>query len=144
MVRAGREKTAAQIALDHCYTILKTKNTSMNFRDLLIAGWKEAFPERELPASTLAALYTNLNLDARFSPQGKGNWGLSEWQPRPARSSVPATSLMGKSYQQDRYRLVSSMDTEEPDTDPMVAIIPDDEVDAPLLEEEWGQDEDQP
>ncbi|MDK2856036.1 MAG: DNA-directed polymerase subunit delta [Bacillota bacterium] len=143
MARAGKDKTETQLTLDRCYALLKKTREPMHFRELLTTAWKELWPERELPASALATLYTSLNLDARFVPVGKGKWGLAEWHPRPARSNVPATSLLGKSYQDDRDRLAAL--NEEADLEESVAdTLGTDEDRGPGLEEDsWLGDEHQ-
>lgn len=143
MARAGKDKTEIQLTLDRCYELLKKTREPMHFRELLSSGWKELWPERELPTGVLAALYTQLNLDARFVPVGKGKWGLAEWHPRPARSNVPATSLLGKSYQDDRDRLAPL--NEEGDLEESVAdVLSTDDDRSPGLEEDtWLGDEDQ-
>lgn len=141
MARAGKGTTEIQLTLDRCYALLKRERQPRNFRDLLSAAWKELWPDRELTGATLAALYTNLNLDARFVPQGKGVWGLAEWHPRQSRPSIPATSLLGKSYQNDRYRM--PVGTDEPELEEAVSetLVTDD--DGPALEEDdWNDPDD--
>lgn len=116
----------------------------MNFRELLAAGWKQVQPDTELSGNILANLYTNLNLDARFTPLGKGQWGLTEWQPRPARSTIPTTSLIGKTYENDRRperTKLFNVDIETEDAsvsaEELLFPIEDDE------EEEWDEQDDQ-
>jgi DNA-directed RNA polymerase subunit delta len=112
-VTPDQKKKIAQRTLDECYLILKSNRKPMNFRELLAAGWKKIQPETELTGSILANLYTNLNLDARFVPLGKGEWGLTEWQSRPARSSIPATSLLGRTYQDERHHKSTKLDSDD-------------------------------
>ncbi|BCV23992.1 MAG TPA: DNA-directed RNA polymerase subunit delta [Firmicutes bacterium] len=138
MERAGKDKSVIQLTLDRCYALLKQSRAPMNFRELLSAGWQGAQPGRDLSQSDLATLYTSLNLDPRFTPMGKGSWGLAEWRPRSSHSSVPATSLLGKSYQDDRCRLngrTEDQDLEEAASDTLGG---DEEKGASLDEdEEW-------
>lgn len=139
------KRKTTQLALDECHLLLKSTRKPMNFRELLAAGWKKVEPEADLNGTVLANLYTNLNLDARFVPLGKGQWGLAEWQPRPARSTIPATSLMGKTYQDDRRRElaqpvgVAAEEAEIPAPVEEVYFHIDDEGE----EEEWDEAEDQ-
>jgi DNA-directed RNA polymerase subunit delta len=133
----------AQLTLAECHLLLKSTRKPMHFRDLLNSGWNKVQPDTELSGTVLANLYTNLNLDARFVPLGKGQWGLAEWQPRSTRSSIPATSLLGKTYQGDRpskpARPVGT-GLEEGDED----SIPVEEPFFPLEEDEdepWDEEE---
>ncbi|HHY93256.1 MAG TPA: DNA-directed RNA polymerase subunit delta [Firmicutes bacterium] len=136
MARAGLDKAEIQLILDRCYALLKTTREPKNFRELLSAGWKELWPERELTGGTLATLYTSLNLDARFTPMGKGNWGLTEWHPRSSRSNVPATSLLGKSYQDEPYRLAGGADEQEVEETTADALTVDEDKGAALEEDD--------
>jgi DNA-directed RNA polymerase delta subunit len=108
-VAQDHKKKVAQRTLNECYLILKSSRKPRSFRELLAAGWEKVEPEVALTGTILANLYTSLNLDARFEPLGKGEWGLTEWRSRPARSSVPATSLMGRSYADERLRQPSRL-----------------------------------
>ena len=62
------------------YRILKMSGKEKNFRDLMqqvceIKGISADDPQ------LMAAVHTQINLDNRFSFQGKGIWGLKEWAP---------------------------------------------------------------
>lgn len=62
------------------YRILKLSGKETNFRDIMqqvceIKGISADNPQ------LMAAVHTQINLDNRFSFQGKGVWGLKEWTP---------------------------------------------------------------
>lgn len=102
-VTQNHKKKLAERTLNECYQVLKSGRKPANFRELLAAGWEKVEPAAALTGTVLANLYTALNLDARFEPVGKGQWGLTEWRSRPARPGVPTTSLMGRTYDDERH-----------------------------------------
>lgn len=144
-----KRKKLAQMILNECYLLLKSNRKSMKFRELLSAGWDKIKPNTELDGSTLANLYTYLNLDARFEPLGKGEWGLTEWQARPVRPSIPTTSLIGKTYQDDRRHDVGKLvgvgaEEDEDDEDTSDSIDePLEEPFFPLEEDDLEEDEEE-
>ena len=62
------------------YQILKIRGMEQNFREIM----RQICEIKGIPTDNpqlLAAVHTQLNLDNRFSFQGKGVWGLKEWAP---------------------------------------------------------------
>ncbi len=78
--------------VDLAYHILKRAGQPVYFRDLIEEVLRIKPVGAENWSRTAAAIYTQLNLDTRFSYQGKGKWSL--------RSAVP-----GKAPR--RIRLIS-------------------------------------
>jgi DNA-directed RNA polymerase subunit delta len=71
--------------VDVAYHILKQAGQPVYFRELIEEVLRIKPVGSENWSRTAAAIYTQLNLDTRFSYQGKGKWGL--------RSVVPGKKL---------------------------------------------------
>ncbi|MDR3270480.1 MAG: DNA-directed RNA polymerase subunit delta [Peptococcaceae bacterium] len=130
------------IDIDVAVEILQANGRQMHYRELteqtLQRLGRAAEPEQ------VVALLTQINLDARFSYAGQGEWGLKSWMPvRPARK-LPTITLMNKSVAYDddapkvSKRKKSPKDLEDDDGEA-------DLTDEPLEDEEFvdldGEDE---
>jgi DNA-directed RNA polymerase delta subunit len=60
--------------LDAAYGLLRELGRPVNARELLARALSASGE-----ADDLARAYTALNLDVRFVPVGRGEWGLREW-----------------------------------------------------------------
>lgn len=136
------KKELAQQVLGQCYLLLKSTRQAMHFRDLLKSGWNKIQPEIELSGTALANLYTNLNLDTRFIPLGKGQWGLAEWHPKVARFTMPATSLFGKSYYDDHAPGPAQYSTDDPEDEDLGLPLAEEDMFHLVEDEDEDEDED--
>lgn len=64
--------------------ILQENGQAMHYKDLIEQALKRL--DRPAEAEQLAAVLTQINLDARFSYAGRGEWGLKSWAPPPPSS----------------------------------------------------------
>lgn len=70
---------------DIAYLLLKEKKEPIKYQDLAMAVLEKAgIPDGENRAKLLAKIHTEVNMDSRFQPQGKGLCGLKEWSHKPA------------------------------------------------------------
>lgn len=70
---------------DIAYVLLKERKEPIRYRELAEAVLERVgIPDGEDRAKLLARIHTEVNLDSRFQPQGKGLCGLKEWSHKPA------------------------------------------------------------
>lgn len=80
----NRDKNWAQMPVtDVANYILEQRGQPMHFRDLIEEIIKIKPVNMENWPKTAAAIYTQLNLDTRFSYQGEGKWSLRVFEKRP-------------------------------------------------------------
>lgn len=82
------------------YRILAERGTKMEWSELLdaILAIKKPTDAQTDLVKLRAGMYTEINLDNRFTYFGDGFWGLREWAPKgvPTRSVPLAASLRGR------------------------------------------------
>ena len=70
---------------DIAYLLLRERKEPIKYQELAAAVLEKAgIPDGENRAKILAKIHTEVNLDSRFQPQGKGLCGLKEWSHKPA------------------------------------------------------------
>lgn len=76
-MRSERDSILARMKeVDVAYHILKQRGQPVYFRDLIEEILRIKPVDSANWAKAAAAIYTQLNLDTRFSYQGKGKWSL--------------------------------------------------------------------
>lgn len=65
--------------IELAYLILTEKKEELNFIDLFNLVAKEKELSEIQKENNLARFYTDLNVDGRFTMQGKNVWGLKRW-----------------------------------------------------------------
>lgn len=70
---------------DIAYLLLKERKEPIKYQELAMAVLEKAgVPDGQDRARLLAKIHTEVNMDSRFQPQGKGLCGLKEWSYKPA------------------------------------------------------------
>jgi DNA-directed RNA polymerase subunit delta len=91
-------------ATDAAYQVLKQHGQPLDVQDLLDETLALLGLDRE--PKRVAQIYTEINLDTRFTYRGSAQWGLKEWNPKGSAS---------KSSGRDRERGDFSGDEEDGD-----------------------------
>lgn len=112
--------------------ILTTKGQPMYYYDLIreVLGSQE----RPLDPTQISGVLTQINLDARFSYLGNGEWGLKAWTPIKLSRKLPTISLISKELVDDEANDLDvdkdllSDDSEE-ELDEEVSELEEDSVD---------------
>ncbi|GFN34015.1 DNA-directed RNA polymerase subunit delta [Paenibacillus xylaniclasticus] len=102
-----REHIQEMPMVDLAFEVLKSVNTPMYYRDLMM----EIAKIRELDPDTIndviAQVYTEINIDGRFACVGNNNWGLKRWYPVERNEDPVASSK--------RPRIINDDDDEDED-----------------------------
>jgi DNA-directed RNA polymerase subunit delta len=128
--------------VDTALSILDKRGTPMHWRDLV-----DAIMAVRMPADTVtdlakarSGIYTEINLDNRFTYVGDGLWGLREWAPKQAARSVPlTTALRGRreKVQREEETLATDDDDDDSRSDDSDSTRHDDET----TDDEWEEPE---
>ncbi|MBD3921808.1 DNA-directed RNA polymerase subunit delta [Paenibacillus sp. PR3] len=102
-----REQIQEMPMVDLAFEVLKSTNTPMYYRDLMmeIAKIRELDPEQI--NDVIAQVYTEINVDGRFACVGSNNWGLKRWYPI-ERNEDPITNAK-------RPRIINDDDDDDED-----------------------------
>jgi len=102
-----REHIQEMPMVDLAFEVLKSVNTPMYYRDLMmeIAKIRELDPDSI--NDVIAQVYTEINIDGRFACVGSNNWGLKRWYPV-ERNEDPVTNSK-------RPRIINDDDDEDED-----------------------------
>ena len=77
--------------VDVAWYILSKAGDKMYYKDLVMEVIdKKHKPVQSLPAA-ISEVYTLINMDSRFHYEGKGLWGLAEWNPPEVKRSHAST-----------------------------------------------------
>ncbi|MGI6119876.1 MAG: DNA-directed RNA polymerase subunit delta [Desulfosporosinus sp.] len=111
---------------DIAYEVLKAHGQPMHYKTLIeeVLRRLDISPE----AVRIAAALTQINLDARFSYLGRGEWGLRMWEPTKISKRLTPVTLMNKASTNEKEKL----DPEKFDED----ILDEDMLDEEALDEE--------
>ncbi len=96
------ELNVEQSEIELAYRILQNHGETLYYKDLIdrVLALK---PQKGDPVRVLAAIYTQINLDPRFTSFGQGQWGLKAWLPGKNVRRVP--TLLPRSADLDESRL---------------------------------------
>lgn len=86
---------------DLAYHILQQSACPQHYLDLINRILEIKDPNMVGQVRAIAAVYTQINLDTRFSHFGEGQWGLKAWMPGRAARRVPLLALLHKAQAQD-------------------------------------------
>lgn len=111
------ELTADMPVAEIAYRIFEERGTRMEWSELLDAILEIKKPNEAHTdlAKLRAGMYTEINLDNRFTYFGDGYWGLREWAPKgaPTRSVPLATSLRRREKSRREDEVFGADDDEE-------------------------------
>ncbi|WP_127533738.1 DNA-directed RNA polymerase subunit delta [Paenibacillus kobensis] len=102
-----REHIQEMPMVDLAFEVLKSVNTPMYYRDLMMEIAKIRELDPETINDVIAQVYTEINIDGRFACVGSNNWGLKRWYPV-ERNEDPVTSSK-------RPRIINDDDDEDED-----------------------------
>ena len=101
------ERVREMPMVDLAFEILKSANTPMYYRDLIMEIAKIRGLSEEQINDVIAQIYTEINIDGRFACVGANVWGLKRWYPVD-RSEDPAVAGSAK-----RPRIINDDDDDE-------------------------------
>ena len=82
--------------VDVAYYILSEAGEPIYYKDLVMDVIEKKCKPVQSMSEAISEVYTLINMDSRFHYEGKGQWGLTEWNPpetkRHARSSSSASA----------------------------------------------------
>lgn len=84
---------------DMAYEILASQGRAMHYQDLIVEVLRRQ--ERPQDAAAISGVLTQINLDARFTYVGNGEWGLKVWVPTKSSRKVPTITLLNKELAYD-------------------------------------------
>jgi DNA-directed RNA polymerase subunit delta len=132
--------------VDRAYGILQNHKEPMFFRELLLRAADDSGIQAD-DARRLAHLYTQINLDPRFSYQTEGMWGLREWEAGSGGVQLTGSYLSERNYEPRRADYDWDEDTDEEADDESELLVPGEgfeEGEEPAEEEEIEEgDEDE-
>ncbi|ABZ83508.1 DNA-directed RNA polymerase delta subunit, putative [Heliomicrobium modesticaldum Ice1] len=85
--------------MDVLFQLLKEKGENTHFRDLIVQALARIGYEDPEDPKSIAAVYTQMNLDMRFVHIGNGFWGLRNWAPAKSARRIPTISLLNKTVE---------------------------------------------
>lgn len=82
--------------IDLAYQLLQEKGEPTHYRDLIeqVLNVKAITPSNW--GQVVSSIYTQINLDPRFSYVGDGRWGLKSWLPTKNTRRVPLATFLHK------------------------------------------------
>ena len=80
--------------IDLAYQLLQEKGEPTHYRDLIeqVFSIKSITPSNW--AQAVSSIYTQINLDPRFSYAGEGRWGLKSWLPAKNARRLPLAAFL--------------------------------------------------
>lgn len=84
---------------DMAYEILAANGGAMYYQDLILEVLRRQ--ERPEVPVAIAGVLTQINLDARFTYVGNGEWGLKAWVPSKSSRKLPTITLLNKELADD-------------------------------------------
>ncbi|MBM7866534.1 DNA-directed RNA polymerase subunit delta [Heliobacterium gestii] len=85
--------------MDVLFQLLKEKGENTHFRGLIVQALSRIGYEDPEDPKSIAAVYTQMNLDMRFVYFGNGLWGLRNWAPAKSARRIPTISLLNKTVE---------------------------------------------
>ena len=67
--------------VDVAYYILSQAGETMYYKDLVMEVIEKKCKPVQSMSEAISEVYTLINMDSRFHYEGKGQWGLTEWNP---------------------------------------------------------------
>lgn len=101
-MKDGRDMELDKLSeIDLVYQILRQKGEPTYYRELI----EEVFKLKSITpanwAQAVSAIYTQINLDPRFTYAGDGCWGLKSWFPNKNTRRLPLATFLHKTIDYD-------------------------------------------
>lgn len=84
---------------DMVFEVLASQGRPMYYHDLIMEVLRRQ--ERPQVPTAISGVLTQINLDARFSYVGNGEWGLKVWVPSKGSRKLPTIALLNKELAYD-------------------------------------------
>ncbi|KJR47059.1 DNA-directed RNA polymerase delta subunit [Desulfosporosinus sp. I2] len=121
---------------DMAYEVLKAQGNPMHYHNLIEEVLQRLGISQE--AIRIAAALTQINLDARFTFLGRGEWGLKVWEPSKVNRRSPSVTMMNKNSMDEEDKSdLEELDEDSLDEDASESDEVFDEVDDTRRGEKW-------
>ncbi len=121
---------------DMAYEVLKAQGNPMHYQNLIEEVLQRLGISQE--AIRIAAALTQINLDARFTFLGRGEWGLKVWEPSKVNRRSPSVTMVNKNSMDEEDKSdLEELDEDSLDEDASESDEVFEEVDDTRRGEKW-------
>ncbi|WP_128895518.1 DNA-directed RNA polymerase subunit delta [Longirhabdus pacifica] len=131
-----KEQIQEMPMVDLSYHVLKEVNTPLYYRDIINeVGSLKGISQEEM-MNYITQLYTEINIDGRFSCTGNNMWGLKKWYPVEKGEESIVTSTRAKPISEVPFGDIDTAEEDDLADAPEEDTAAFDEIDEDLVDEE--------